>query len=63
MKYDFSLSACYESVVWEVEFLHADPVRELGRAIIRADQDIFFNKTMIDAWRKYIEDHNIRWDD
>lgn len=62
MTYDFSLKACMESVEFDVEFLHKNPFEELGRAIIRAEQDIFFNKTMIEAWKKYIEEHDLRWD-
>lgn len=34
----------------------------LGKYIVRAEQDKFFNKTMIDAVKKYISDHNIKWD-
>ena len=63
MEHDFSLRACYEEVVFEIEELHRNVFTELGRAIIRADQDIWFNKTMIDAYKKYIKDHNIKWND
>lgn len=59
---DFSLKACMESVEWYVEH-GSNPFEELGRAIVRGQQDIFFNKTMIEAWKKYIEDHNLRWDE
>lgn len=61
MEYDFSLNACMESVKFSVEELHANPFEELGRAIIRAEQDVFFNKTMIEAWKKYITDNQIKW--
>ena len=60
---DFSLKACMESVQFSVEVLHENPFEELGRAIIRAEQDVFFNKTMIEAWKKYIEDNNLKWND
>lgn len=60
---DFSFNACYESATFDIETLHQDPFELLGRAIIRAKQDVFFNKTMIEAYEKYIELHNIRWDD
>ena len=60
---DFSLRACLESVEFEVEFLHRDPFEELGRAIIRAEQDVFFNKTMIEAYKEYIRSHNLKWND
>lgn len=63
MKADFSLNACMESVEFEVEFLHRNPFEMLGKYIVRAEQDPFFNKTMIDAIKKYINDHKIRWDD
>lgn len=60
---DFSLKACMDSVKFSVETLHENPFEELGRAIIRAEQDVFFNKTMIEAWKKYIEDNNLKWND
>ena len=63
MTYDFSLKACMESVEFDVEFLHKDPFEELGRAIVRAEQDIFFNKTMIEAWKQYIRERNLNWND
>lgn len=59
---DFSLNACYESVVFEVETLKVNVFEALGRAIIRAEQDVFYNKTMIDAYKKYILDHDMKWD-
>lgn len=62
MEYDFSLKACYESVVFEIEELHMNVFECYGRALIRAKQDIFFNKTMIKAYEKYIEVHNLKWD-
>lgn len=61
-EYDFSLDACYEAVTFEIEHLHRDPFKELGRAITRAKHDIWFNKTMITAYEKYIEEHDIKWD-
>ena len=63
MKADFSLNACMKSVEFDVDVCHANPFEELGRSIIRAKQDVFFNKTMIDAWMKYIEDNGLRWND
>lgn len=60
---DFSLNACYESVVFEVEILKANVFEELGRAIIRAEQDVFYNKKMIEAYKKYISDHNMKWNE
>ena len=60
---EFSLSACMKSVKFSVEELHENPFEQLGRAIVRANQDPFFNKTMLSAWKKYIEDNNLKWDD
>lgn len=60
---DFTLNACYESVIFEVEVLKVNVFEALGRAIIRAKQDVFYNKTMIEAYEKYIIDHNIRWNE
>ena len=59
---DFSLRACIESVEFEIEELHRNVFEELGRAIIRAEQDPFFNKTMIEAYKSYIAAHSIKWD-
>ena len=58
---DFSLRACIESVEFEIEELHRNVFEELGRAIIRAEQDPFFNKTMIEAYKAYIAAHSIKW--
>lgn len=60
---DFSLEACMDSVKFSVEVLKENPFEELGRAIVRAEQDVFFNKTMIEAWKKYISDNNLKWND
>lgn len=62
-EYDFSLEACYESVTFDVEELHRNVFEEYGRSLIRAKQDVFFNKTMIKAYEKYIEDHNLKWNE
>lgn len=62
MTYDFSLDACMDSVKFYVEELGSNPFEELGRAIMRAESDICFNKTMIDAWKKYINEHGYKWD-
>lgn len=61
--YDFSLEACMESVEMSVKAFKENPFEQLGRSIIRAEQDPFFNKTMIEAWKKYIRDNNIKWSD
>lgn len=62
MKYDFSLDACMDSVRFYVEELGCNPFEELGRSVVRADGDMLFNKTMIEAWKKYIKDHDLSWD-
>lgn len=56
-EYDFSIDACMESVEFSVEVLNENPFEQLGRAVIRAEQDPFFNKTMVDAWKKYIKEN------
>lgn len=63
MKYDFSLEACYEAVRFEVEVVGTNVFEALGRAIVRAEQDVSFNNTMIEAYKKYINDHDLGWDD
>lgn len=59
----FGMEACLESVAFDIEHLHKNPFQLLGEYIIRAKQDPFFNKTMIAACEKYIEDKGIRWND
>ena len=59
----FGIEACMESVKFSGEFLHQNPFEELGRAIIRAEQDVFFNKTMIEAWKQYIKENELKWDE
>lgn len=51
-----------ESVRFRAGELRQDPFEELGRAVIRAEQDILFNKTMVEAWKRYILDNNLAWD-
>ena len=60
---DFSLQACKESVKFDVEVLKKNPFELLGRYIVRAEQDIFFNETMIYAVKEYIAENNLKWDD
>ena len=59
----FGLNACMESIKFDVERLHENPFEMLGRFILRADQDILFNKTMITALRQYMDDNGMKWDD
>lgn len=63
MKNQFGLEACMESVKFDIEFLHKNPFELLGRWMVRAEQDIFFNKNMITALKQYIAEHNLEWDD
>lgn len=63
MKADFGIKACKESVVFLVERLEENPILLLGEFTLRAKQDPFFNKKMIDALMEYIEEHKIRWND
>ena len=57
----FGLKACYESVVFDIETLKRNPIELLGEFVLRAEQDVFFNKRMIDALKQYIADKNIKW--
>lgn len=59
----YGLKACEESVKYSVEKLNYNPIHLLGEYELRAKQDPFFNKTMITALYKYIEEHEIKWDD
>ena len=52
-----------ESIIFEIETLGYNPLHLLGEYELRAKQDVFFNKTMIEALYKYIEEHEIKWDD
>lgn len=60
---DYSYKACMESVVDYIETFGQDPIRMLGEYTLRAQQDIFFNKTMLTALNDYIKEHNIKWND
>lgn len=57
----FGMGACLDSIAFEVERLHGNPFEMLGRYLVRADQDVFFNKTMIEAMKEYIRIKGIRW--
>lgn len=62
MKNQFGLEACMESIKFDIECLGKNPFELLGRWMVRAEQDIFFNKTMITALRQYITENNLSWD-
>ena len=50
----FDMAACMRSVKFSVEELGNSPYQLLGEFIMRAEKDVFFNKTMIDAVKEYI---------
>lgn len=58
----FGMEACMESVKFEVETLGYNPFEMLGRYQVRAEQDKYFNKTMIEATMRYIRENGIKWD-
>lgn len=62
MKDPFGMEACMESVEFYIDVLNKDPIRLLGEYTLRAKQDPLFNKTMIDALLKYIDENNVKWD-
>lgn len=58
----FGFNACYESIVFEVEVLKHNVFEAYGRALIRAEQDSGYNKTMLEAYKEYIKRNNLKWD-
>ena len=59
----FGMKASRRSVIFSVEELGEDPIRLLGEYHLRAIQDPFFNKTMIEALEDYIDMKGIEWDE
>lgn len=59
----FGMKASMRSVIFSVEELGEDPIRLLGKYHLRAIQDPFFNKTMIEALEDYIDVKGIEWDE
>lgn len=59
----FGMKECMRSVIFSVEELREDPIRLLGEYHLRAIQDPFFNKTMIEALEDYIDVKGIEWDE
>ena len=57
----YGLNACYDSIKSSVEKFGEDPIRLLGEYVLRAEQDVFFNKKMITAMMEYLKDNNIEW--
>lgn len=60
---EYSLHACIDTIEFCVESLHENPFELLGKYIVRAEQDAFFNRTMIDAMKEYINRKGIHWND
>ena len=59
----FGLEACMEAIEFDINVLGYNPLHLLGEYTLRAKQDVAFNKTMIEALYKYIEEHEIKWND
>ena len=57
----YGLETCLDSIDFQVKDLGYDPIRLLGKYILRAEQDPFFNTTMVTAIKKYIKDNDIKW--
>lgn len=57
MKIEYNMEACYKSVKFEIEFLHRNPQKALNEAIKRSEIDPLYNSKMIDAYKRYIEEH------
>lgn len=55
----FGLRACMDSVVSSVEMFGKNPLQMLKEYEQRAQEDVFFNKTMIEAVKQYIEEHEL----
>lgn len=55
----FGLVACMDSVEFSIESLGKNPFEMLKEYEERAKKDICFNKVMIEAVQKYIEDHSL----
>ncbi len=58
----YNLTSCLYSVKQQIENFGEDPIRLLGKYILRAEQDPLFNTTMVTAIKQYIKDNNIEWD-
>ena len=57
----YNLNSCLEQVRYEIEELHEDPIRLLGKYTLRAEQDPLFNNLMLTAIKQYIKDNSITW--
>ena len=55
----FGMVACMASVKTHVETFGEDPFELLHEYEQRAKEDVFFNKTMIEAVKQYIKEHGI----
>lgn len=55
----FGFVACMKSVTFDIETLNRDPFEMLAEFEQRAKEDIFFNKTMVEAVKQYIEEKGL----
>ena len=55
----FGLVACMGSVKFDIETLKRDPFEMLSEYEQRAKEDVFFNKTMIEAVKQYIAEKGL----
>lgn len=55
----FGLRACMDSVVSSVEMFGKNPLQMLKEYEQRAQEDVFFNKTMIEAVKQYIAENGL----
>lgn len=56
------MEECLEEIEWRVNKLHADPVRLLGRLMMRSMQDEHFNLNMLKAMEEFLKKRKFRWD-
>lgn len=59
----YCIEACLDEIKYLVECKGYNPFVLMGRFIVRAQQDLFFNKNMILAMHEYFKLREIRWDD
>ena len=55
----FGFVACMKSVTFDIETLKRDPFEMLSEYEQRAKEDVFFNKTMIEAVKQYIAENGL----
>ena len=57
----YNLTACKYAVKQQIEDMKEDPIRLLGKYVLREIQDPLFNPTMVTAIKEYIAEHSIEW--